>query len=86
MPGGAEQGPQEQGMKGQGGNRSLKRIENQDWIDSVYGQTTQHPGSGGHFAIYWGAKTQRGSGGVAPEFFLVATPFKLSENMSNALL
>ena len=31
-----------------------------------------------------GAKTQWGSGGVAPRFFLVATPFKLSENMGNA--
>ena len=36
---GAEQGPQEQVMKGQGEHRSLRRIEKQDWIDSVYGQT-----------------------------------------------
>jgi len=31
-------------------------------------------GSGGHYAIYWGGRK-----------FLVTTPFKLSENMGNAL-
>ena len=36
---GAEQGPQEQVMKGQGGNTSLRSIEKQDWIDIVYGQS-----------------------------------------------
>ena len=44
MPG-AEQGPQEQVTTGQGGNRSLRRIEKQEWIDlclwtngQIYGQ------------------------------------------------
>ena len=32
---GAEQGPQEQVMKVQGGNRSLRRIDKQNWIDHL---------------------------------------------------
>ena len=31
---GAEKGPQEQVTTGQGGSKSLRRIEKQDWIDS----------------------------------------------------
>ena len=44
MPGGAEQGLQEQATKGQRGNRAFRRIEKQYWIDSVYGQTILTPG------------------------------------------
>ena len=40
MPGGRAR-PQEQVMKGQGGNGSLRRIEKQDWKDSFYGQTEE---------------------------------------------
>ena len=46
MPG-TEQGPQEQVATGQGGNRSLREIEKQDWIDSVNGQFIEHPGNAG---------------------------------------
>ena len=45
MPGGAEKGPQEQITTRQGGNRILRRIEKQDWIGSIYGQTRRPTGS-----------------------------------------
>ena len=42
MPG-AEHGSQEQVMKGQGGNKSLRRVEKQDWIDSTQTASMDKP-------------------------------------------
>ena len=48
---GADQGPQEQATTVKGGNRILRRIEKQNWIDdSVYGQTIEHPGNAGYLS------------------------------------
>ena len=43
--------------------------------------------SGGNYAIYWGGgrKHYGGLGAKPPRKILVTTPFKLSENMGNAL-
>ena len=42
--------------------------------------------SGGHYAIYWGGENTMGVWGRSPKGkFLMTTPFKLSENMGNAL-
>ena len=45
-----------------------------------------HHFSGGHFAIYWGGLKYHGVSGLSPQEILVATPFKLLQNMGNALL